>query len=411
MPNADADSRFLRFLGVLIIVVCVASLSFAGGRIFEQRTEYPYLSNFENFSREDFDSSLFWDVWNILEREYVDEEAIDREAMFYGAIKGMVSSLDDPATIFLNAEESETFRKQTEGKHFEGIGAELGYRDGVVIIISPLEGSPAKAAGVQPGAVILKVDGEEVKRTETVFDVVKRIRGEKGTEVVLELMQGSRMEIEEITIVRDEITIPSMSLEETDVDGIYRIKVGRFTEASLAVWNGVWNNTVQEFLETGSDKLILDLRGNPGGFFDAGIHAAEEFLQKGTLVAKQEDRQGNTQKYEVSREGELLDVDVVVLVNEGSASSSEILAGALQKANRARVIGVETYGKGTAQRMVDLYDGSTLHITIVKWLLPDGTWINPENVIIPDIEVELTQEDFEEGLDPQLEKALEVLGK
>ena len=135
MPSAGADSKFLRFLGILIIVICVASLSFAGGRIFEQRTEYPHLNNFESFSREDFDSSLFWDVWNILEREYVDEEAIDREKMFYGAIKGMVSSLEDPATIFLNAEESETFRKQTEGKHFEGIGAELGYRDGVIIII------------------------------------------------------------------------------------------------------------------------------------------------------------------------------------------------------------------------------------------------------------------------------------
>ena len=411
MPPLGGNPSFMRILGVLIVIVCVASLSFVGGRVFEQRTEYPYLNNFEDFSREDFDSSLFWDVWSILESEYVDEEAIDREEMFYGAIRGMVSSLNDPATIFLNSEETETFKKQTQGKHFEGIGAELGYRDGVIIIISPLEGSPAKAAGVLPGAVILKVDGEDVKRNDTVFDVVKRIRGEKGTEVVLELAQGPNMEVEEITIVRDEITIPSMSFEQTDADGVYKIKVGRFTEASLPIWKGVWDKAVEDFLETGGDKLILDLRGNPGGFFDAGIYAAEEFLPLNTIIAKQEDRRGNTQEYKVSREGRLLDVDVVVLVNEGSASASEILAGALQKANRAEVIGAQTHGKGTAQQVIDLYDGSTLHITIVKWLLPDGTWINPENVIIPDMEVELTQEDFEEGVDPQLEKAVERLIK
>jgi carboxyl-terminal processing protease len=411
MPDLENDSKILRFVGVLIIVVCVASLSFVGGRLFEQKSEYSYVNNWENFSQEDFESSLFWDVWNILKAEYVDEEAVDSEEMFYGAIKGMVSSLDDPATVFLNAEETETFRKQTQGKHFEGIGAELGYKDGVIVVISPLEGSPAKAAGVLPGAVILKVDGEDVKRSDTVYDVVKKIRGEKGTGVVLDLAQGPDMELEEITIVRDEITIPSMSFEQTGEGDIYTIKVGRFTEASLPVWNAVWDKTVDEFLETGADKLILDLRGNPGGFFDASLYAAAEFLKENTVIAKQEDRKGETQDYKVSRKGRLLDVDVVVLVNEGSASSSEILAGALQKNNRAQVLGVETYGKGTAQRLIDLYDGSSLHLTIVKWLLPDGIWLNPENVIIPDIEVELTVEDFEAGDDPQLEKAIEILKK
>ncbi len=411
MPDLKRDSRILRFVGVLILVICVASLSFAGGRLFEQRTSYSYLGNWEDFSKEEFDSSLFWDVWNILEAEYVDEEAVDQEEMFYGAIRGMVSSLDDPATVFLNSQESENFRKQTQGKHFEGIGAELGYRDGVVVIISPLEGSPAKEAGVLPGAVILKIDGEDVKRSETVFDVVKKIRGEKGTEVVLELMQGGNMEIEEVTIIREEITIPSMSFEETDEEGIYKIKVGRFTEASLSVWTNTWDSAVNEFLKTGSDKLIVDLRGNPGGFFDAGIYAAEEFLPRNTVVAKQEDRLGKVQEYRVSRDGKLLDVDVVVLVNEGSASASEIFSGSLQKNGKGQVIGTETYGKGTAQRLIDLYDGSSLHLTVVKWLLPDGTWINPENVIIPDIEVELTQDHFEEGEDPQLERALEVLKK
>ncbi len=407
MPDVPKDSKTIRILGVFIIVVCVAALSFAGGRVFEQRNIRSFSK--QDFSREAFDSSLFWDVWGILKADYVDEDIVDEEEMFYGAIKGMVMSLDDPATVFLTSEETSEFRKQTEGKHFEGIGAELGYRDGVIVIISPLEGSPAKAAGVLPGDVILKVDDDDVKRSDSIFDVVKKIRGEKGTEVVLTLMQ--RGEVKEIAIIRDEITIPSMSFEQVSENGIYKIKVGRFTEASSAVWKGVWNSKIDEFLKTGSDKLIIDLRGNPGGFFDAGVYAAEEFLTKKTTVAKQEDRLGKIQEFNVSREGKLLDVDVVILVNEGSASASEIFAGALQQNKRAKIVGEETYGKGTAQKLVDLYDGSSLHITVVKWLLPDGSWLNTENVIIPDIQVENSPEDFKEGLDPQLEKAIELLSK
>ncbi len=411
MPKLEQQrSNMMRVVGVLILVVCVAAISFAGGRVFERDSGYFTGQNKRDFSKEGFDSSLFWDVWGRLQSGYVDKDAVDEEGMFYGAIKGMVMSLDDPATVFLTAEENEEFRKQTEGKHFEGIGAELGYRDGVIVIISPLEGSPAKTAGLQPGEIILKIDDEDVKRSDSIYDVVAKIRGERGTEVVLTLM-GRDMEIRDLTIVRDEITVPSMSFSETDSDGVYMIKVGRFTEASLPVWKGVWNAKVEEFLKTGSNKLILDLRGNPGGFFDAGLYAAEDFLPKNTIIAKQEDRNGVIQEYRVSREGRLLDIDVVVLVNEGSASASEILAGALQQNSRAQIIGQETYGKGTAQQVVDLYDGSSLHLTVVKWLLPDSGWLNPENVIIPDFEVELTNDDFKEGLDPQLEKALEILSK
>lgn len=409
MPEEKNNSKMMRLVGILIVIVCVASLSFAGGRVFEQGSRFNVGQS--EFSKEDFNSSLFWDVWGIIESDYVDEEAIDSEKMFYGAIRGMVDSLDDPSTVFLNSEETENFRKQTQGKHFEGIGAELGYRDGVVIIISPLDGSPAKAAGLLPGAVILSVDGEDIQRSDSIYDVVKMIRGEKGTEVVLEVVQGDSREAQEIKIVREEITIPSMSLEDTDYDDIYKINLGRFTESTAQVWNSVWDDVVEEFLDTGAENLIVDLRSNPGGFFDSGVYAAGDFLPRNTVVAKQEDRQGNTRDYKVSREPRLSDVEVVVLVNQGSASASEIFAGALQEHGRAKIVGVETYGKGTAQQVIDLYDGSSLHLTVVKWLLPDGSWINPENVIIPDVEIELTQEDFEKGDDPQLEKAFEVLGK
>ncbi len=410
LPELRSESRLIRVVGVLIIVVCVAAISFAGGRVFERESKGFVTKNWEDFSREEFESSLFWDVWGMLKTNYVNEDVVDEKEMFYGAIKGMVMSLDDPATIFLTSEENEEFLKQTQGKHFEGIGAELGYRDGVIVIISPLEGSPAKAAGLQPGDIILKVDEEDVKRSDSIYDVVNRIRGEKGSEVVLTLM-GRDMEIKDVTIIREEITVPSMSFAKTENEEVFVIKVGRFTEASLPLWKNAWNTKVDEFLKTGSNKLILDLRGNPGGFFDAGVYAAEEFLAKGTVIAKQEDRNGLIEEYRVSREGKLLNVDVLVLVNGGSASASEILAGALQKNNRAKIVGEETYGKGTAQQVINLYDGSSLHLTVVKWLLPDSGWINPENVIIPDLEIELTNDDFEEGLDPQLEKAVEILSK
>ncbi len=413
MPELKHKPKIVRILGLVILLVCVSALSFVGGRLFEQEVKYGFVNqNWSDFTKKDFESSLFWDVWGMLKENYVDDEAINEEEMFYGAIKGMVMSLGDPATIFLTAEENEEFRKQSEGKAFEGIGAELGYRDGAIVIIAPLEGSPAKAAGLNPGDIIFKVDGQAIQSQDSIFDVVKRIRGEKGTEVILTLIDPVDLEKREVTIIRDEITVPSMSLQKIDsADNTYILKVGRFTEATLPLWNKLWDSNVDEFLSTGSNKLVLDLRGNPGGFFDSGIYAAEEFLSQNVVIAKQEDRNGLVEEYRVSRQGKLTDVNVVVLVNEGSASASEILAGALQKNNRAKVVGVNTYGKGTAQRVIDLYDGASLHLTVVKWLLPDGTWLNPENVITPDVEIELTNDDFKVGKDPQLEKAIELLGK
>jgi carboxyl-terminal processing protease len=411
MPKMSQTPKFAKYLGVLILIVCISIVSFVVGRMFEQGSQYSTTSKIVNLNKEEFDSSLFWDVWEKIKYNYVDEDAFDEEKMFYGAIKGMVNALDDPGTVFLTAEEAKQFKEHSEGKYFEGVGMELGYRDNLVTVISPLDGSPAKEAGLMPGDVILKVDDTDVKANDSIYDVVQKIRGEKGTQVVITVMQRSTSEVKEFKIIRDAITVPSISFSKSDVDDVYIMKVGRFTESDLKTWASVWDSKVSEFLSTGSNKLVLDLRGNPGGFFDAGVYAAEEFLPKGTVVAKQEDRGGSVREYRVSRDGKLLNTKVVVLVNEGSASASEILAGALQQNERVKIVGIETYGKGTAQSVMDLYDGSSLHLTVVKWLLPDGSWINAENVIVPDSEVELSDEDFKAGRDPQLEKAIEILKK
>jgi|GEM_PF-668121 len=411
------ESKFFRYVGVVLLIFCLSVLSFVGGRIFEQyegdsvRGPLDAISGFRRSAevKEVFNEDLFWSVWNTIENKYVDEEAVDEEKMFYGAVKGVVSSLEDPGTVFLDPEESELFEKQSRGEYFEGIGAELGYSEGSIIVIAPIAGSPAKEAGVQARDTIVKVDDVRIKQSHSIYEVVDKIRGEAGTEVILTVMREGESELRDIEITRGEITVPSMELVKDDDSGIHILDVSRFTESNIQVWNSVWDSTIEEFLETGKNELIIDLRGNPGGFFDSGVYAAEEFLPRETVIAKQEDRQSNVKEYTVTREGNLLDTEVVVLVDRGSASASEIFAGALQQNERAIIVGESTYGKGTAQDMIDFRDGSSLHLTVIKWLLPDGSWLKSDNVIEPDKEVEFTQEDFKEGDDPQLEKALDLL--
>lgn len=360
---------------------------------------------------EDLDFDLYWEVWEIMSNEYVDSSLVDQESMFYDSIKGMVNSFNDPATIFLDPEDTSTFNQNSAGNFFSGIGAELGYEGGRIIVITPLDGSPAEAAGIRPGDIILKIDGEELKSDENIFDVVLKIRGEEGSEVVLTILHPGADQVEDLTITRGEITVPSMTFTYMEDQDIALVDLSRFTDASLTKWKENWDQVVDQTIDSGASSMIIDLRGNPGGFFDAAVYAASDFLPENRTVAQQEDRKGKVYNFEVEREGKLLDIPLVVLVNEGSASASEILSGALQVNDRAEVIGVETYGKGTAQNVVEFDDGSSLHITILKWLLPDGTWLNNENPIVPDQKVELTDEDFKNGDDPQMDAAVQFLNR
>jgi carboxyl-terminal processing protease len=399
------QNKFSKIFGIGMLVVVVFTLGLVIGRSFQIDAS---VLNFG--SSRDLNLGMFWRVLDITRREYIDSEEMEDDELVYGAIKGLVSSLDDPATVFLTPEETEEFNAASQGKYFEGIGAELGYDNGQIIVVSPLEGSPAKEAGIRPGDYILKVDDYEFTSNDTVYDAVAKIRGEAGTEVVLTVLHRNEEEPVEITITRREITVPSMSLEFVGSnEDIAHLKIGRFTESNYTEWVGKWNSKVGEILTSGSTKMILDLRGNPGGFFDAAIYAGDEFLDEGFVISKQRDGTGKVKNYDSTKNGKLLDIELVVLVNTGSASASEILAGALAQANRAVIIGENTFGKGTAQRIFDLADGSTLHLTILRWLLPDGSLIERDNSVIPDIEIELTNEDFVQGNDPQLDKAIEVL--
>jgi len=400
----DKNKSLQKTLGLAILLVCIFVSGFISGREFQGK-------DILNDNKEKVDTTMYWDVWDILRSNYVDSSEISPQDMMYGSIKGLVNSYNDPATVFLTPEETEEFKATSEGKYFQGIGAELGYENGNIIVVTPLDGSPAKAAGIRAGDYILAVDDKDITAEDTVYDVVARIRGEEGTKVKLKILHKDSNKPVEVSIERKQITVASMNVDFLENKSIALFRVNRFTEASYSEWVSEWNAKVKEIKDAKVNKIILDLRGNPGGFFDAAIYAADDFLEGGYTISMQQDGRGKIDKYESKDGGNLTEVKLVVLVDGGSASAAEILAGALQQADRATIVGEKTYGKGTAQNIIDLSDGSSLHITTLKWLLPNGNWLNKEEPITPDVIIEFTDEDFIAGKDPQLVEAIKQINK
>ncbi|MFH1547110.1 MAG: S41 family peptidase [bacterium] len=406
--KTNSMTKLLNIVGVFVVLSCVFATGYLVGSNWGTGSiDSPIFRLIGSSTNKDvttLDFDLFWQVWSDLKEGYVEGD-ISEEDLFYGAIKGLVESVGDPVTVFLSPEETQDYLESNEGK-FEGIGAELGYDDGNIIVISPLSGSPAEEAGLLSRDVILAVDDTEIT-DQNIYEVVSMIRGDEGTTVVLTI--GRDNETLDVEITRGEITVTSVELDSVE-DGVAIIDLDRFTESSASAWMTRWDEVVQQVVDSEADTVVLDMRGNPGGYFNAAIWAAGDFLEEGTLVAKQVDRNGNENEFTVEREGNLLDVKLVVLLDEGSASSSEILAGALQYHDRAYIIGENTFGKGTAQEVINYNDGSSLHITTLNWVLPDGRVLSKAEVIEPDKEVEYNSDDFVEGRDPQLDAVYEYLG-
>lgn len=404
-------NKFLNLIGVFVISTCVFTAGFFSGKIWGGISDTSIPEVFEILGKNpesdvtELEFNLFWQVWETLDTKYVEKD-INEEDLYYGSIKGMVSGIGDPVTVFLTPEETLEYEKGNAGK-FEGIGIEIGYENGNLIVVAPLDGSPAYQAGLRAGDKILKVDGEDVVG-ENIFKVVSRIRGDKGTDVVLTVMHKSSVEMVDITVTRGEISVSSVTFDGIE-SGIAIVDLDRFTEVSMGVWSSNWDSVMDEVEAKNPKAIIIDMRGNPGGFFNAAVWAAGDFLESGSLVAKQRNRDGVEFDFSVEREGQFLDVPIVVLVDGGSASASEILAGALQFYGRAYIIGESTYGKGTAQEIVEYSGGSSLHITTLKWVLPDGKALCKDRVIQPDKVVEYSSEAFENGDDPQMEEAIEYL--
>ncbi|MFH1546344.1 MAG: S41 family peptidase [Patescibacteria group bacterium] len=350
---------------------------------------------------ETLDVQTFDEVWKTAEKKFVDVEKLDPEKMLYGAMKGVIASLGDPHSEFLDPTESEEFLDSLEG-NLTGIGAEVGMRDEILTIISPLRGSPAEAAGLLPGDKIFKIDNK-IASDFSLFEAVKHIRGEPGTEVVLTIFRGEETHSREIVITRDFIEIESVISEVRD-DGIAVVTVVTFADDTAEEFAKI----LAELAIQNPEGMILDLRFNGGGFLDAAIETTSKLLASGEVVRIHE-RGKADQIISVSGAPLLPQIPLVVLINEGSASSSEIIAGALQDSGRATLLGEKSFGKGTVQELISNFrDGSTLRITVAKWFTPSGRDVNEEG-IEPDITVKMELEDYFSEKDPQLDAAVEFL--
>jgi len=352
---------------------------------------------------QNIDFGLFWEAWSRLEEKYVDRAKIDRQKMVYGAIAGLAQSLKDPYTQFFPPAESKQFQEDIKGS-FGGIGAEIGIRKGVLTIIAPLKGNPAERAGLKAADSILKINDTPTADL-TLEEAVRMIRGEVGTSVRLTIFHDGMSKPREYTITRDTIKVMILTTEKRP-DGVFIIKLNEFTENAASEFR----KAMQEFADSRSQKLVLDLRNNPGGFLTVAVDIASWFAPAGETIAREHYADGKEDLYRSSGYRLLEQVPTVVLVNEGSASASEIVAGALRDIRGIKLIGAKTFGKGSVQEVVDMSHNSSMKITIAKWLTPKGTEINGKG-LEPDIKVELpeTPPKGQEGKDPVLEKGIEVL--
>lgn len=403
------SERAKKIIKIVVVVFAGAGIligAFFGGVYYGYKNvpsieKVSGLANKEVGKPENVDFNIFWDAWKDIENTYVGRNSLDRKAMVYGAVSGMVKALNDPYTIFLDPTEAKKFKDDVSGS-FEGIGAEIGIRKGVLVIVAPLKDTPAEKAGLRPGDKILKIN-DTITLDMTVDEAVNLIRGQKGTEVVLTISRDGFDKAKEVKIVRGTIKIPIVKFEMKD-NNIAYVALYHFTENSFSELKVA----LREALNAGAEKLILDLRNNPGGYLDSAIDMASIFVPSGKVVVREDFGNGGKDEYKSYGPGVLKDFPMVVLVNEGSASASEILAGALRDIRGIKLIGQKTFGKGSVQELKDMTEGATLKVTIAKWLTPNGYSIS-EQGLEPDINVELTDEDFEQGKDPQLDKAIEII--
>jgi carboxyl-terminal processing protease len=402
------------FLGVVLALVLAAG-SFVSGMhvdslIGKEETQTASLfSFFKNESTEpvtEADLTQFWKVWHLLESKYIAASSTDTlsvEERVNGAIEGMVATYGDPYTVFFPPVESAAFAEDISG-NFSGIGMEVGLRDNVVTVIAPLPETPAERAGLLAGDKIIKIDGISTEGMQ-IDEAVRLIRGDKGTTVVLSTYREGELEIKEVSVVRDTINIPTVKTEK--IDDTFVVSLYSFN----AIAEQKMQDAMREFTQSGAKNLVLDLRGNPGGYLQSAVSIASYFLPAGKVVVREHYGENDEEKLYRSQGRaikEFTPQNFVVLVDGGSASASEILAGALREHKVATVIGVHTFGKGSVQELVDLSDGSSVKITVARWLTPDGVSIS-NGGLKPDITISRTPQERLDGVDKQKDAALSFL--
>lgn len=418
-----------RLYTVALAVLLLLGVFFAGARYGEERrpavARVVSLGGTENPAAVSTDFSPFWTAWSILNEKFVAATStrVTDQDKVWGAITGLAASLKDPYTVFFTPEEAKLFESEITG-NFEGVGMEIGIKDEVLTVIAPLKGTPAERVGILPGDKILKIN-DEVSTTMRVDQAVKRIRGKRGTEVRLTIAREGKPDPFELKVTRDTIPIPTIDTElkpsstaSTSMgaganagltkNGVFVIRLYNFSLNSPQLFQ----NALRQFVDSGSRKLLLDLRGNPGGFLGAAIDIASWFLPAGKVVVIEDTGESGARKVHRSRGRSVFgeDLKMVILVNGGSASASEILAGALREHGVATLVGQKTFGKGSVQELVKVTPDTSLKVTVARWLTPNGVSIS-DGGLTPDVEVKMTPEDIEKKRDPQLDKAVELLTK
>lgn len=380
--------------------------------------------NKNNLSANNVNFERFWEVWELINSKHI-KKPINQEDLVKGAINGMIASIGDPYTSYFDPVENTEVTNSLNGL-YEGIGAQLGFNEsGQLIIVAPLDGSPALAAGIKSGDRIISIGGVETIGI-SIESAVDKIRGKAGTQIALLLGRDGVEDPFEVKIIRDTIKLASVKWEDKG-EGVVYIRLSRFG----AETNSEWAKSVNEIVSQvpNLEGIILDVRDNPGGFLDSAVYISSEFVSDG-IVVREAISDGTSQNFKVDHKGQFTDpsLKVVVLLNQGSASASEIVAGALKERRGALVVGQRSFGKGTVQKSEEFSDGASLHVTIAKWLTPDENWIDKHNSefkdsvyneikdekeivggIKPDFVSEFTDEDIKEERDPQLDKAIEVI--
>lgn len=413
LEDFDQDGKPRPSIRLGVLFALVLTLGFVGGlavgaagpaRVF---SSVPLLGDGLNSTAdESVDFTDFWKVYNVLNTRFVETSASStvpsRQEMLYGAIQGLTASFGDPYTVFFPPAEAKVFQEDIAG-NFTGVGMEIGLnKDGVLTVIAPLKNTPAERAGMQAGDLILSIDGKSTEGLSS-DEAVKVIRGPKGTTVKFTLFRSGKTV--ELSIVRDTIEVPTIDYDYDSDTGIYTISLYTFTANS----GELFNRALADMRAKGARKLILDLRGNPGGYLESAVNIASHFLPSGTTVVTEDykGKEENVVHKSMGTGGVPAGLQMVVLVDQGSASASEILAGALQDNDVATIVGSRSFGKGSVQELITI-GKAALKVTVARWLTPSGNSIS-DGGLTPDIAVERTSEDFAAGKDPQMQRAIEFL--
>lgn len=400
---------------ILVIVTVIAILvGFGGGILFSASKEAKPIKQLINREEhyQNIDFSLFWDVWDKLNQRYVDKNKLDVEKMLNGAIEGMVNSLGDPYTVFFEPSDSKKFQEEISGT-FGGVGMEIGKRNNILTVIAPIKDTPAYKAGIQSGDKILKIDSK-VTSDLSVEEAVNLIRGRQGTKVTLTIAKKDTNATRDVILTRENIKVPTAQLTFINSPNkkIAYLQLFSFNQNV----DSEFKKAAQEIIKENPAGLILDLRNNPGGLLDSAVSMSGWFLDKDKVVTIEEFGNGSRNEFHSDGNSLLKPFPTVILINGGSASASEIVAGALHDNRAIKLVGEKTFGKGSVQELDKFSNGSSLKVTIAKWLTPDGISISDKG-IDPDVKVEVLSQDIEsgkfelgaQGKDPQLDRAIDIL--